>query len=165
MIFSYQKKISAGHYGDVYMIFPVDGFEYVWSPNIIDFYMVFEKKNKLMFKYLKEHDDLDKENLIKYFDEKIVEENRYSNKNTGVLSYNNDEEISKDEWLEIMTEENIEKKLKYISNEYIDKDFNNYLKNDEAREIMIKCDKYYYVHYDHYDKFKSYIENKQKNEN
>lgn len=43
-VFAFQKPGSASNYGYSYMIFPVDGFEYIWAPNITDFYIQFDKK-------------------------------------------------------------------------------------------------------------------------
>ncbi len=155
-VFAFQKLGSSSNYGESYMIFPVDGFEYIWSPNISDFYIEFKRKNNLMIKYFKDYDNLNKDNLINYFDEKLVYD--YDNMPNVVGEEN---VITKEKWLEIMTEENIENILKNISDEYIDKDFNIYLKMNDAREIMIKCDKYYYVYKDYFNDFINFLENKQ----
>lgn len=40
-LFCVSDKIFAGTYGKVYMVFPLNGFSYTWSPKISDFYNKF----------------------------------------------------------------------------------------------------------------------------
>jgi len=136
-VFAYQTPTSSYSYGEPYMIFPVDGFKYVWSPKIKDFFLMFSKYPAYDFnierlddvkRYLNYYNKLDRGKLEIYYNEYIK----------GFF------DMSLDEWFELMTPEGIKAKLKIMSDTYIDKWMKKLLISDE-REILIKCDKYYCI--------------------
>lgn len=148
-IFCFSKQGSAAHYGSTYMIFPKGKFEYVWSFDIMDFYMYLKKKylRPEFLDFLSDY-NFDGSERIKeeYYEDKIKDSyNSY---------YQKDERISLERFKEMVSQEYIEKILKDISEEYQNDDFKMWLNLDESREIMIKCDEYFTLYVDYEDMFR-----------
>jgi len=152
--FAFQTESRFKQYGPEYMIFPFDGFKYVWSYDVVDFYTTL--KNMIGYtgiEYLKLYDINDDEMLIDYYNK------------TQSRMLNEDDISNLDEWKKNMSLDNIKEKLKKIVEDYQDTDLDYLLKKGtNDKEVCIVCDKYYAIYEDYkylvFDKIKEYITTK-----
>jgi hypothetical protein len=152
--FAYQTQSKYNQYGTEYMIFPVDGFKYVWSYDVVDFYV--------LLRDIIGYSGIDFLKTYKNYDNNILK--NYYNKNQTKI-YNVDDIFNVDDWLRIMSMENIKEKLKKIVEEYQDTDLDYLLKKGtDDKEVCIVCDEYFAISEEYkylvFDKIKEYITTK-----
>jgi len=155
-VFAYHKFTSTTQYGTPYMVFPTDGFEYVWSMDVIDFFMAMKHISVEIYRTtLKDYgfyDEGDEETKTKI--DKIYD--------SWEGSLNNDylepeDIITKELWREMLSEEWLKNMIKPVMETYINDDLEFYLNMKDDKEIIIKCDSYFIVSHDYYEYVKKYF--------
>ena len=121
------------------MIFPVDGFEYVWSQQIKDFFMYMKESiPEILRDYLRRYKIDDEEKIDWYYE--ILESS---------LEIEGIETI--EQWREMVTEEWLTEKLSKMVKLYEDDGLKELLNGNilDNYEIMISCEHYYVIHCDY----------------
>jgi len=137
-VFCFGNPAWAGDYGITYIIFPVNGYKYVWSDDITDLYAYVS--DEYNFSYDDKHAQFcilwnDKE--LECFVDDIM--NNYDD-------YNEDEKPDY-ESIEGNILDKAEKELSNNIKNYNKNNLNKAITNYHEHEISLKCKKYYYIIY------------------
>jgi len=149
-VFVYRDTRSTWAYGDPFMIFPNNGFKYVWSTEIKDLYtkLSYDKPySEYIINFLNQNDINDKQAVDLFYQKyKGSLDNDYLEE---------DDRVTLEKWREILTIDWLYKWLETLISTHIDTDIEKKNSKDQFgyeihdTEIMIKCDKYYAINIEH----------------
>jgi hypothetical protein len=150
-VFAFESINLVRQYGEPYMIFPVNGYKYIWSPDINDFYIIFTYNLAEMVRWFLKHGDINNKKEV----DEVYNQNKSSLNNKWLKS---EDRITLKIWRKMMTKEWLTEKIKKMTTSYIDTDLKKLLKMKTSNEIMIKCDKYYAITGDAYHYIKKRLD-------
>jgi len=127
-------------YGYSCIIFPVDGYKYLWSNKIADLYSNIEKDDAFEYKnYYGNYSILwDKYELTLFINgviKKYKFEHEYDNNYIGLNHDNIEDDVLK----------TAEKELNILIKNYLNHNIDKYLTRYGSHEMTLKCKKYYYI--------------------
>jgi len=119
-VFCFGDVGDASSYGDTYIVFPVDGYKYLWSDDIRDLYSCVEEDRGLKYKgYYVNYCILWNENALFDF----------------MKDYDDEDDI-------LFKADN---ELNILIKNYSNNNLNKYLTGYSNYELVLKCKKYYYI--------------------